>query len=191
MLFRWWGWSFVFISFFTVCVCYAELLPSSLCRRWCVTVSIHICSLRRWCQSSLRRNKVVLLFEGSARRCRNRHIRGELCLQKVKIYKSLNAVCFTKCDSLLFISQRSWCQSDNPGSGHSSSLPSSLSGTGRHVVQRSSESCRYHCSVQDVQQHGPSSCRAGEERMCRRWTSTDQLNLLSKQEQIFPPCLCL
>lgn len=64
---------------------------------------------------------------------------------------------------LWFISQRSWCQSDNPCARYSGSLSPSLPGAGCHVVQRSPESCRYHSSVQDVQQHGPTSCGAGED----------------------------
>lgn len=67
--------------------------------------------------------------------------------------------------SLWFVSQRTRCQSDHAGTRYSSSLPSRLPGAGSHVVQRSPESCRYHSPVQDVQQHGPSSCGAGEDQV--------------------------
>lgn len=134
---------------------------------------------RRWCPSSLRRNRAVQLFEGSARRCRSQRMRGNVCL--LFCIMTCPVFCFIPgvglgwvgCRSqiplmililwLRFISQRPRCQSDNPRARHSSRLPSSLPGAGRHVVQRSPESCRHHSFVQDVQQHGPPSCGAGED----------------------------
>lgn len=59
--------------------------------------------------------------------------------------------------------QRSRRQPDHSRSGHSSSLPSCLPGAGRHVVQGGPEPSRHHGSLQDVQQHGPTACGAGEE----------------------------
>lgn len=58
----------------------AELFPPLSYRRWCVTASTPTCLPRRWCPSSLRRNRAVQQFVGSARRCRNLHMKGTFCL---------------------------------------------------------------------------------------------------------------
>lgn len=101
-----------------------------------------------------------------------------------------------------FVSQRSWCQSNNACAWYGSSLPSSLSGAGRHVVQRSPESCRYYSTVQDVQQHGSSSCGAGEDGVsltlfiaitcfvCMLLINTNHVFLLRSEFPPFLTCSC-
>lgn len=63
-------------------------------------------------------------------------------------------------DAVCFPNQGSRCQSDHTGLGHGCLLPPCLPSPWSHAVQGSPESCRHHGLVQDVHQHGPSSCGA-------------------------------